>query len=149
MSDSKPIVEGINLIARDVEATVAFYRRLGADIPESAIWRSDSGAHHVTVQMPNGFSLEFDSEALAAVYCGGFSPETAGAGRTMIGFSVESREAVDATHGDLLAAGYRSLQEPWDAFWGARAAVVADPDGNAVGIQSPSEPDRRGPPPNL
>ena len=27
--------------------------------------------------------------------------------------------------------------------WGARYAVVEDPDGNAVGIMSPSDPDRR------
>ena len=28
-------------------------------------------------------------------------------------------------------------QEPYDAFWGARYAVVSDPDGNGVGIMSP------------
>jgi uncharacterized glyoxalase superfamily protein PhnB len=36
-------------------------------------------------------------------------------------------------------------QPPYDAFWGARYAVVSDPDGNAVGIMSPIDPDRRSP----
>ena len=43
----------------------------------------------------------------------------------------------------VTGAGYRGQQPPYDAFWGARYAVVEDPDGNAVGIMSPSDPDRR------
>jgi uncharacterized glyoxalase superfamily protein PhnB len=39
------------------------------------------------------------------------------------------------------------LQPPWDAFWGARYAIVEDPDGIAVGLMSPISPDRRSPPP--
>jgi predicted enzyme related to lactoylglutathione lyase len=35
------------------------------------------------------------------------------------------------------------VSPPWDAFWGSRYAIVADPDGNHVGIMSPSEPKRR------
>ena len=34
-------------------------------------------------------------------------------------------------------------QEPYDAFWGARYAVVSDPDGNGVGIMSPIDPAQR------
>ena len=33
--------------------------------------------------------------------------------------------------------------EPIDAFWGARYAVVNDPDGNHVGIMSPSDEEHR------
>jgi hypothetical protein len=33
-----------------------------------------------------------------------------------------------------------------DGFWGARYAVIEDPDGNAVGIMSPVNPDRRSQP---
>jgi Glyoxalase/Bleomycin resistance protein/Dioxygenase superfamily len=43
----------------------------------------------------------------------------------------------------ITAAGYRGQQPPYDAFWGARYAVIEDPDGNAVGIMSPVDPDRR------
>jgi uncharacterized glyoxalase superfamily protein PhnB len=37
-----------------------------------------------------------------------------------------------------VAAGHRSHLAPFDAFWGARYAVVLDPDGNRVGISSPT-----------
>lgn len=35
---------------------------------------------------------------------------------------------------------------PYDAVWGPRYAVVEDPDGNAVGIMSPIDPQRRSDP---
>jgi uncharacterized glyoxalase superfamily protein PhnB len=43
----------------------------------------------------------------------------------------------------LTGAGYKGLQAPFDAFWGARYAVVEDPNGIAVGLMSPSDPNRR------
>jgi uncharacterized glyoxalase superfamily protein PhnB len=61
----------------------------------------------------------------------------------VIGFSVATREAVDDRYEDLVAAGYPGRQPPYDTFWGARYAVVADPDGNDVGIMSPVEESRR------
>lgn len=59
---------------------------------------------------------------------------------------MESRDRVDEIHADLIGAGYAGQQEPYDAFWGARYAVVEDPDGNPVGIMSPVDPARRGDP---
>jgi uncharacterized glyoxalase superfamily protein PhnB len=61
----------------------------------------------------------------------------------VLGFKVESRERVDEIYRDLVESGYRGKQEPYDAFWGARYAVVEDPDGNAVGIMSPVDPAMR------
>ena len=40
----------------------------------------------------------------------------------------------------LAAEGVPVQQQPYDAFWGARYAVVSDPDGNGVGIMSPVDP---------
>jgi uncharacterized glyoxalase superfamily protein PhnB len=61
----------------------------------------------------------------------------------VLGFRLASRESVDALYEELTGAGYRGAQPPYDAFWGARYAIVADPDGNSVGIMSPSDPERR------
>jgi hypothetical protein len=41
----------------------------------------------------------------------------------------------------------RGRQPPFDAFWGARYAIVADPDGNDVGLMSPIDESRRTWPP--
>ena len=61
----------------------------------------------------------------------------------MLGFAVSSGEAVDALYGDLVAAGHRGRQPPYDAFWGARYAIVEDPDGNGVGLMGPVEKERK------
>jgi len=65
----------------------------------------------------------------------------------VLGVKVDSREAVDERYDVLTSAGYRSQLAPMDAFWGARYAIVEDPDGNAVGIMSPSDPAYRSEPP--
>jgi uncharacterized glyoxalase superfamily protein PhnB len=54
-----------------------------------------------------------------------------------------SRADVDRIYAELSSAGYVGHLAPHDAFWGARYAVVDDPDGNVVGLQSPMDPTRR------
>jgi catechol 2,3-dioxygenase-like lactoylglutathione lyase family enzyme len=149
MSAPRPLLNQLNLVVRDFDATVAFYRRLGLDIPERAIWRTASGAHHCEVEMPNGMHLEFDSPALAAVYNAGWRAPAAGGGRALIGFALPSRAAVDERYAELTGAGYTGRQPPYDAFWGSRYAVVADPDGNDVGLMSRSDPAHRSTPPTI
>ena len=53
----------------------------------------------------------------------------------------------DERYAQLTSAGYLGRQPPFDAFWGARYAIVADPDGNDVGLMSPMEESRRTWPP--
>ena len=63
-------------------------------------------------------------------------------------FHVSSRDEVDRVHARVTAAGHPSQKAPEDALWGARYAVVEDPDGNSVGMMSAiDEPKRRPPPP--
>ena len=145
----QPDFKQIDLVMRDLDAGIAFYRALGVEIPESAIWRTPSGVHHVDIVTPSGLTLHFDSAALAAVYNRGWREPTGSGTRSVITFKVESREEVDRLHAKLAALGHRTSQPPFDAFWGARYAIVEDPDGNNVGIMSPSDPARRGAPPNL
>ena len=64
-----------------------------------------------------------------------------------LGFSLPTREAVDALYAELTGAGYTGRQRPYDTFFGARYAVVADPDGNDVGLMSPLDDNRRSMPP--
>lgn len=148
MSTAGLVLNQLNLVVRDMAASVAFYRLLGFDIPDARVWKTVSGGHHAEVEMPNGVTLELDSIAMAKCYNAGWR-ETHGGSRSVIGFSLASREAVDALYTKLLTAGYAGRQPPWDAFWGARYAIVADPDGNDVGIMSPIDPKRRTAPPAL
>ena len=147
MSGHKVVLNQLNLVARDIDATIAFYQRLGLEVSDSGEdWPPGSGCRHVEVAIGNGLSLEFDNVQSASVWNAGVrDDEVAAGGRAtaVIGFALPSREAVDATYADLTAAGAVGRQAPYDAFWGARYAVVADPDGNDVGLMSPKDLERR------
>jgi uncharacterized glyoxalase superfamily protein PhnB len=136
----------INLVCHDLDATIAFYRMVGLDIPEDAAWRTASGPHHVRLGAAGTVDLDADSHALARAYNSGFSAER---GRVVIGVHLDDSEAVDALWENLLAQGVQGLQAPFDAFWGARYAIVEDPDGNPVGLMSPTDPAKRSPPPDV
>jgi uncharacterized glyoxalase superfamily protein PhnB len=136
----------VNLVVRDMHESLAFYRRLGLDIPQSGVWESGGHGHHAKAESDDDVDLEFDSVKLAHAYNRGFAAER---GRVVIGVALESREAVDALWHSLLAEGAQGLQPPYDAFWGARYAIVEDPDGNPVGLASPVDPALRAAPPEL
>ena len=97
---------------------------------------------HAQLRMPSGFSLELDSADSARVWHAGWRADPHSGG-VVIGFAVRSREEVDRLFDELTAAGYAGRQPPFDAFWGARYAIVADPDGNDVGLMSPIDESRR------
>jgi catechol 2,3-dioxygenase-like lactoylglutathione lyase family enzyme len=141
MATSQPVCDQINLIVDDMDATVAFYRRLGLTIADAPAWLPGSNARHVEVEMPSGLRLEFDNREMAAIWHGSSSGD--GRGRAVLGFSLPSRDAVDERYAQLTAAGYTGRRAPCDAFWGARFAIVQDPDGNDVGLMSPADPARR------
>ncbi len=140
MAADGPVLDQVNLVVADMDATVAFYRLLGLTIPDtSPEWQR----HHRSARLPGGLDLDFDSVEFAAVWDRGWPSGRAGANGSVIGFRVASRDDVDSTYARVVAAGYRGQQEPWDAFWGARYAIVEDPDGNPVGLMSPVDPARR------
>lgn len=140
---SAPIFDQVNIIASDLDRSLAFYRLLGLEIPGDGSWPGSNGKHHAAVET-EGADFEIDSEAFAPVFNQGWQGETGLAGRVVVGFHVASREEVNERYATLVAAGHKGLQPPYDAFWGARYALVEDPDGIAVGIMSPSDPGKRG-----
>jgi catechol 2,3-dioxygenase-like lactoylglutathione lyase family enzyme len=152
MDRARPILNQVNVIGSDLEASLAFYRRLGLDISEDRVWRTATGAHHITAADgagAEGAGLDLDSATFAQVWNPGWRGRQDLAGRVVVGFGVVSRQAVDGIYRDMISAGYRGLQPPHDAFWGARYAVLEDPDGLAVGLMSPSSDEHRSPHPQV
>ena len=142
MDRVRPVLNQINIVSRDPDASVAFYRRLGVDIPDSNIWRTASGVHHVNANEPDApgsIHLDIDSTAFASLWNAGWNNRADLGGRVVVGFGVSTRGEVDAIYSDMTAAGHRGLQPPVDAFWGARFAMVVDPDGNLVSLMSPMD----------
>jgi uncharacterized glyoxalase superfamily protein PhnB len=141
MSNDRPVLDQINLVVHDMDAMVAFYAALGVEVePAASPW----DRHHRTLSTSGGLDLDLDSAAFAKSWNRGWPSGQAGA---VIGFRVGSRETVDRLYLELTAAGHAGQQAPYDAFWGARYAIVTDPDGNSVGLMSPVDPERRSPPP--
>jgi catechol 2,3-dioxygenase-like lactoylglutathione lyase family enzyme len=136
-------LDQVNLVVTDVEASRTFYARLGLDFgsEHDPVWAD----HHVSTLPGDAapIDLDLDSDSFAHQWNRGW-PGGSGA---ILGFKVDTRQAVDDLVSDLMAAGARVQQEPYDAFWGARYAVVSDPDGNGVGIMSPLDDAHRSQPP--
>jgi uncharacterized glyoxalase superfamily protein PhnB len=146
MFEQPAVLTAISITARDVAASLAFYRLLGVEVPESTIWPSQDAAHHIGVEMPGGVFLEIDSVPMSNSF--GARWEQRGGTATII-FQLSIREAVDDRYSALTTAGYAGPVPPFDAFWGSRYAVVDDPDGNHVGLMSPRDESRQSAPPPL
>jgi uncharacterized glyoxalase superfamily protein PhnB len=130
-------LDQINLVVRDMDEMVDFYRQLGVEVaPTISPW----DRHHRTLSSPDGLDFDLDSTEFATQWDQGWPQGATGA---VIGFRLATREAVDETYARLVGAGAVGQQPPYDAFWGARYAVVADPEGNAVGLMSPTDSTRR------
>ena len=112
-----PTFDAIGLAVADMATSLAFYRRLGLDIPAE----SDQ-APHAEASLPGGIRLMFDAQ-----------PDSAGPrGGPSMAFLCEHATEVDRVYADLEDAGYVTKQAPWDAEWGQRYAVLQDPDGYQI-----------------
>ena len=137
-------LDQVNLVVSDVEASRAFYERLGLDFGDERdpVW----AAHHVSAldgENAPPVDVDLDSETFATKWDKGWP---GGAG-VVLGLKVDTRDEVDELVAALAATGVTVQQRPYDAFWGARYAVVNDPDGIAVGIMSPVDASLRTPEP--
>ena len=116
-------------------ATLAFYRRLGLEVPSDA----DNGPH-AEAELGGGLRVAWDTEDTIRSFDPGWSPPTGGGHRMAIAFACDSPGEVDAAWAELTDAGYDGHLPPWDAFWGMRYAVVHDPDGTPVDLFAPLSP---------
>ena len=94
-------------------ALADFYARLGVDF-------EGGGDVHQNGQAPNGPAVDLDAVSFAPKWNTGHP----GGARIVIGFGVDTRDDVDRVFAEMTAAGYKAQQQPWDAFWGARYAVI-------------------------
>lgn len=124
-----PVFAQLNIITSDMAAAMAFYSRLGLTPAVSV------DGNHASAQLQSGIAIEWDTVEFVSSWDS--RPPASTGGSTVIGFALPAREAVDALYAELTAAGYHGHQVPYDAFFGARYAIVDDPDGNPVGLMSP------------
>jgi len=115
----------VGLVVADMKRSLAFYRRLGLDIPDA-----EDGKRFVMHRMPSGVTVFFDT-----VFFADNDPEREPAPRGSYNISLEfyagTREAVDGLYAELTGLGYVGRRAPWKSA-GPYAAIVEDPDGNPI-----------------
>ena len=123
-----PRFDLLGIVVTDMARSLAFYRRLGFDLPPGA-----DGEGHVEATLPGGLRIAWDTQDVISSFDAHWSPPSGGH-RIALAFACDSPADVDATHASLVAAGYESHLDPFDAFWGQRYATIRDPDGNPVDL---------------
>jgi len=118
----------IGLAVKNMGESLRFYRLLGMDIPEGL-----ESEPHAEVQL-EGVRMAWDTvEMLRGVY-GEWNDHPVGH-RVELAFQCSSRDEVDAVYATAIehnaSHGHKA---PWDAFWGQRYAIVADPGGNLISL---------------
>jgi catechol 2,3-dioxygenase-like lactoylglutathione lyase family enzyme len=126
VSDTLPTLNAIGITCSDMARSIAFYRAIGLDVPETP----DEG--HIDTFLPNGVRFMLDSEEVMR----SFLPEWQREDGNQLGIALECASAaeVDDVYGRVIAAGFEGEKEPWDAFWGQRYAILTDPDGVPVSL---------------
>ncbi len=145
MTQSRPVtVTKVNIVAKNYDQTVEFYRTLGVSIPQ--VLSEPPEARHAEAANHGDLSFALDNPALARIYNAEWR-RVKQPNSVLITAQMPTREAVDETYQVLVATGHEGLQVPYDAFWGARYAIVRDPEGNSVGLESPLDEESRSWPP--
>jgi len=115
----------LGIVTKNMAEAVRFYRLLGVDVP-------DPEGDHLDATIPNGLLLMWDTVELIKR----LDPERqeSRGDRIALAFDCGSPAGVDETHAKVVGAGFRSKEQPYDAFWGERFATVLDPDDNPVAL---------------
>ena len=121
-----PQLNAIGIVTSDMARSIAFYRLVGLDVPETP----DEG--HVDTFLPNGVRFMLDSEDTVRSFRPEWTRETGN--QVGLAFECESAAAVDELYARITAAGFDGEKAPWDAFWGQRYAQLRDPDGVGVDL---------------
>ena len=121
-----PQLNALGIVVSDMARSIAFYRAVGLDVPETP----DEG--HVDTFLPNGVRFMLDSEETVKSFRPGWQRQSGN--QLALAFECASPAEVDETYARVTAAGFHGEKEPWDAFWGQRYAQLADPDGVPVDL---------------
>jgi predicted lactoylglutathione lyase len=112
------------LLVHDLARSLAFYRRLGIEVPPEADRRTD-----LVIDIGGGHNIVWTT-----TFAGNDPDRVAPAGgsRIALEFFVDGNDAVDALWTELTAAGHRGRRSPFITSFGAYMCLVDDPDGNMV-----------------
>jgi catechol 2,3-dioxygenase-like lactoylglutathione lyase family enzyme len=121
-----PALNAIGIASSNMARSIAFYRALGLDVPETP----DEG--HVDTFLPNGVRFMLDSEEVIRSFLPDWKREDGN--QVSIALECASPAEVDEVYARVTGAGFEGEKEPWDADWGQRYALLIDPDGVRINL---------------
>ncbi len=121
-----PQFSAIGIVSADLERSRAFYRLLGLEFAD--------GDDHVEAELLGGLHLMLDTEETMRSFRPDWTRETGN--QVALAFQCGSPADVDETYARVVEAGFESVKEPWDAFWGMRYAQLRDPDGVGIDLHA-------------
>ena len=104
----------VSLVASDVDASRAFYTRLGLGFGDEQ--DPEWAARHVSARRGAGSDIDVDLDSTTFVTA--WDRGWPGGTGVVLSFKVETREEVDRLVAELATDGVPVQQPPWDAFWG-------------------------------
>ena len=123
-------IDAISVTSLDMKKSVAFYAILGFKFPPIA----GDEKHIEPMTDPGEVRLMIDDAGLIESIIGKRPVPPTHSSFAML---CKSPAEVDAVFEQVKSAGFTLIKDPWDAFWGQRYAIVADPDGYMVDLFAP------------
>lgn len=120
----KPKISLITFGVQDLPRMLAFYRD-GLGFPTH---NDTPGDDMVMFRLEGTWLGLFPRDALAEDAT--ISAKGAGFSGVTLAHNEPSKDAVDATFAQALAAGATAVKTPQDVFWGGYSGYFADPEGN-------------------
>ncbi len=114
-----PQLNAIGIVTSDMERSIAFYRLLGLDVPETP----EEG--HVETSLPNGVRFMLDSEETVRSFRPDWSREQGN--QLALAFECGSAGEVDEVYGRVTAAGFHGGEGAVGRVLGAALRTAAGP----------------------
>jgi uncharacterized glyoxalase superfamily protein PhnB len=120
-------LDAITVTSRDMVKSAKFYALLGFEFP-----KFEADTKHLEPTTKNGDVRLMIDDADLMKSMTGVDPKPP----TYSPFAIkcDTPAEVDQCVARVKAAGFVVVKEPWDAFWGQRYAILADPDGCTVDL---------------
>lgn len=120
-------LNAVAVTSTNLKKTVAFYQLLGFQFGEF----KDDEQHLEALTVPGSARLMIDTSNMIKDIIGE-SPKPGN--HSSFAIEYENSEELNQVAKKVIEAGFKVVKEPWDAFWGQRYAIVADPDGYKVDL---------------
>lgn len=120
-------LNAIGVTSSNIKETVRFYELLGFKFQNF----NENDMHIESIPSGDEAKLMIDAKELVHDI---INQEPKPSNHSAFAAEYNSPQEVDTIAKTIKDLGYTIVKEPWDAFWGQRYCIVADPDGYMVDL---------------